>query len=269
MNIHHSRCYYAFLGKRSINSRNQRGTSDLQASFSNILLFDTIIQCIADIIQDSNVDVLFIPDLQQQIASGQENRLLEYVDLLQRTKSAQNMIILDAGTSDAQGRWEQKTATYSGLSDVLDRMIKVLAGALDRPITVLFGQSASGFASGEEDNRAYYETINALQEARLRPMYQFIDNFIMNKFVPEIEYKFPSIDSINETEEATLFSNVAAAITQLVSAEIISDEVAQKELIARGMLKNTTMADFEEFNIEEENNEDEADRTLKTGGAFF
>ena len=250
--VHASRCHRIRLGKFSVKDGKKFGISPLQAPFKTIKLFDTVITCIADIIEESNVDVLFLPDLLQKIAAGQEDKIKEYALLMKQVKSSTGMILLDAGNSDSQGRWEQKTATYGGLSEILTKMMSVLAGALDRPITVLFGQSASGFASGEEDNRAYYETINNWQESVLRPLQEFIDKFILGRAVENIEFEYPSIDSENEVEKATIFSQICSAIAALVTAQIIPDEVAQKELIARKCLINTKIEDFNEFNEEAE-----------------
>lgn len=250
--VHASRCHRIRLGKFSVKDGKKFGISPLQAPFKTIKLFDTVITCIADIIEESNVDVLFLPDLLQKIAAGQEDKIKEYALLMKQVKSSTGMILLDAGNSDSQGRWEQKTATYGGLSEILTKMMSVLAGALDRPITVLFGQSASGFASGEEDNRAYYETINNWQESVLRPLQEFIDKFILSRAVENIEFEYPSIDSENEVEKATIFSQICSAIAALVTAQIIPDEVAQKELIARKCLINTKIEDFNEFNEEAE-----------------
>lgn len=250
--VHASRCHRIRLGKFSVKDGKKFGISPLQAPFKTIKLFDTVITCIADIIEESNVDVLFLPDLLQKIAAGQEDKIKEYALLMKQVKSSTGMILLDAGNSDSQGRWEQKTATYGGLSEILTKMMSVLAGALDRPITVFFGQSASGFASGEEDNRAYYETINNWQESVLRPLQEFIDKFILSRAVENIEFEYPSIDSENEVEKATIFSQICSAIAALVTAQIIPDEVAQKELIARKCLINTKIEDFNEFNEEAE-----------------
>lgn len=250
--VHSSRCHRIRLGKFSVTEGKKFGISPLQAPFEAIKLFDTVITCIADIIEESNVDVLFLPDLLQRIAAGQEEQIKEYARLMKQVKSSANFIMVDAGTSDAQGRWEQKTATYGGLSEILTKLMSVLAGALDRPITVLFGQSASGFASGEEDNRAYYETILNMQESLLRPLQEFIDKFILNQFIQDIEFEYPSIDTANDVEKAGIFSQISNAIAVLVTSQIISDEVAQKELIARGCLINTKIEDFKEFNLTNE-----------------
>lgn len=249
--VHHSRCHRLKLGKSKLTDRNQFGISDLQNKYNAIRLFDTTITCIGDIIQDSNVDVLFIPDLIAKVAQGKEDDIRKFINLINHTKSSMNAIALDAGNSEAQGRWEQKTATYAGLSEVLTKLITVTAGALDRPITVLFGLSASGFSTGEEDLESYHGTINALQESRLRPAQEFIDKFILDKMMPNhgLTYEYPSIKVINEDKEATRFSQFASAISGLVTANVISDKVAQTELIARKLLINTTEEDLKDGDL--------------------
>lgn len=249
--VHHSRCHRLKLGKSKLTDRNQFGISDLQNKYNAIRLFDTTITCIGDIIQDSNVDVLFIPDLIAKVAQGKEDDIRKFINLINHTKSSMNAIALDAGNSEAQGRWEQKTATYAGLSEVLTKLITVTAGALDRPITVLFGLSASGFSTGEEDLESYHGTINALQENRLRPAQEFIDKFILDKMMPNhgLTYEYPSIKVINEDKEATRFSQFASAISGLVTANVISDKVAQTELIARKLLINTTEEDLKDGDL--------------------
>ncbi|EKN3738014.1 DUF1073 domain-containing protein [Yersinia enterocolitica] len=242
LKFHHSRCCRTKLGRHSIKDRAKFGTSDLQAPYEHIKTFDTAILSTGDTIQEANVDVLFVPGMNNQIAAGQESQVREYARVMKETKSSTGLLLIDAGTPESQGRYEQKNAQFTGLSDVITKMATVLAGALDRPITVLFGQSASGFSSGEEDNKAYYETINGMQESRLRPMQDFADKFILDRFsvADALTYEYPSIDSINEAEEATRFGLYATGFNTLVTSSIVTEEVAIREMIARGVLKTVT-----------------------------
>ena len=249
--VHHSRCHRLKLGKSKLTDKKVYGTSDLQNKYNINRLFDTVITCIGDIIQDSNIDVLFVPDLIAKIAQGKEDDIRKFVNLINQTKSSMNAIVLDAGNSEAQGRWEQKTATYSGLSEILTKLITVTSGALDRPITVLFGLSASGFSTGEDDLESYHGTINGLQESRLRPAQEFIDKFVLDKMMPNhgLTFEYPIIKVTNEDKEAARFNQFASAYSVLVNAGIIPDKVAQTELIARGLLINTIEEDFKDGDL--------------------
>lgn len=246
LKFHHSRCHRIKLGKHSIKDRKKFGTSDLQAPYVAIKTFDTAIVSTGDTIQEANVDVMFLSGMNAQIDSGMEDQVLQYASVMKKTKSSTGLMLIDAGTAEAPTRYEQKTAQFTGLSDVITKMANVLAGALDRPITVLFGQSASGFNSGEEDNKAYYETINGLQESRLRPMQDFADQFILDKLSvsDELKYTYPSIDSINEAELATRFTAYSTGFASMLQNGMINEETVLKEMVARGLLVTVTDADI-------------------------
>lgn len=246
LKFHHTRCHRIKLGKHSLKDRAKFGTSDLQTPYKDIKIFDTAVLSTGDTIQEANVDVLFIPGMNNQIASGEEDKVRKYLTVMKQGKSSTGILAIDAGDSNAQGRYEQKTAQFAGLSDVITKMMSVLAGALDRPITILFGQSASGFNSGEEDNKSYYETINGLQEARLRPLQDFIDQFILDKLSisDELKYIYPSIDSINEVELATRFTAYSTGFTSMLQNSVIDEETVLREMVARGLLVTVTENDI-------------------------
>jgi phage-related protein (TIGR01555 family) len=268
LKFHHSRCHRTKLGRHSLKDVAKFGTSDIQAPYEAIKIFDAAILSTGDTIQEANVDVIFLPGLNNQISSGQEEQVVEYARVTKETKSSTGILLIDAGDSSQQGRYEQKNAQFSGLSDVITKMSNVLAGALDRPITVLFGQSASGFSSGEEDNKAYYETINGLQESRLRPMQDFVDQFLLDKLasdVGSISYTYPSIDSINEVDEATRFTQYATGFTSLVTASVVSEATALREMVARGVL--TTVTDDDIKLVEGSSNEQWSYQSETTTGA--
>ncbi|MDE9565910.1 DUF1073 domain-containing protein [Xenorhabdus bovienii] len=270
LKFHHSRCHRTKLGQRSLKDIAKHGTSDIQAPYEAIKIFDTTIVSTGDTIQEANVDVIFLSGLNNQINAGQEAQVVEYARVMKQTKSSTGMMLIDAGDSAMQSRYEQKNAQFTGLSDVITRMINVLAGALDRPITILFGQSASGFASGEEDNKAYYETINGLQESRLRPMQDFVDQFILDKLTIDVEisYTYPSIYSVNEAEQANRFGQYATGFTAMVQAGFLPEDIALREMVARGVLTTVTEEDIgslKEVRNEQWSNQPEGDAGAQAG----
>lgn len=245
--IHYSRCHRLQLGKRKISSKSKYGTSDLQAPYNAVKIFEAAVVSIGDIIKDSNVDIISMNGLFQKLASGQCDQVAAYGHLMKQQKSSSGMVFIDKEDS-----YDQKQSNYSGLSEVIDKMLSVLAGALDRPITILFGQSASGFATGEEDNRTYYETIKSLQESRLRPLQEFIDSFF-----PELEnakFSYPSIDSVNEKERSEIFTAYVTGFSQLLMADAISDKDFIKEMQKLDFLTGVTARDETEETYENEEN---------------
>lgn len=67
-------------------------------------------------------------------------------------------------TMDAEDTYNQKQLTFSGLADVLKEIRMQIASDLRMPLSKLFGISASGFNSGEDD----IENYNGMVESQVR-----------------------------------------------------------------------------------------------------
>lgn len=244
MTFHWSRCHRIKLGRQPLSRISEYGESDLQAPADAIKIFEAAVIGIGDLIGSANVDIIKIKDMNNSIANCEEEGILRYAMMFAQTLSSTNL-----GMIDREDDYIQKVTNFGGLSEVIDRMFSVLAGALDRPITVLFGQSASGFATGEEDNRRYYETINALQESRLRPLQDFVDKFVLDAIgggLEDLDYTYPSIDSMNAKERAEILGVMSPALVQLVTEGVITEEAALREMVDRGALMSVTEDDIGE-----------------------
>lgn len=244
LTFHWSRCHRIKLGRQPLSKIAEYGESDLQAPADAIKIFEAAVIGIGDLIGSANVDIIKIKDMNNSIANCEEEGILRYAMMFAQTLSSTNL-----GMIDREDDYIQKVTNFSGLSEVIDRMFSVLAGALDRPITVLFGQSASGFATGEEDNRRYYETINALQESRLRPLQDFVDKFVLDAIgggLEDLDYTYPSIDSMNAKERAEILGVMSPALVQLVTEGVITEEAALREMVDRGALVSVTEDDIGE-----------------------
>lgn len=244
MTFHWSRCHRIKLGRHPLSKIAEYGESDLQAPADAIKIFEAAVIGIGDLIGSANVDIIKIKGMNNSIANCEEEGILRYAMMFAQTLSSTNL-----GMIDREDDYIQKVTNFGGLSEVIDRMFSVLAGALDRPITVLFGQSASGFATGEEDNRRYYETINALQESRLRPLQDFVDQFVLDAIgggLEDLDYTYPSIDSMNAKERAEILGVMSPALVQLVTEGVITEEAALREMVDRGALMSVTEDDIGE-----------------------
>lgn len=76
----------------------------------------------------------------------------------------------NALTMDVEDEWEQKQITFAGLAEVLVQIRQGIAADLKMPVTKLFGISASGFNSGEDD----IENYNSMIEGEVRGKVKFI-----------------------------------------------------------------------------------------------
>lgn len=244
LKVHHTRVHRMRAGKALFSSNDRSGTSDFQGAFNTIKMFDTVSTAVSDLIEESKVDVLSVKGMNAQISAGKEENVLKYAEVASYSKSQSNMLLVDADDT-----YDQKEIGFSGLADIWVKAGNVLAAALDRPLTVLFGQSANGFSSGEEDSQSYYDTINSLQESRLRPLLDFMDKFIfdrMKKIPKDWSYDFPTLDVINEREEAQRLQAFSGAVVPLLQLGTLKDSQVLSEMKQKGLMENITDEDIKE-----------------------
>ena len=89
----------------------------------------------------------------------------ERVRISNTLKSYLNALVLDV-----TDKYEQKQLSFNGLSDILNQIRQGVAADLKMPMTKLFGVSAAGFNSGEDD----IENYNAMIESEIRSKVKYI-----------------------------------------------------------------------------------------------
>lgn len=139
---------------------------------------------------------------------------------------------------------QQLNYTFSGINDVYESFMMDVAGAAEIPVTKLFGRAPAGLnATGEGDSRNYYESIENLQESKLRPVLeQLLPVMFMSEFgevPPDLDFRFLPVQSPSESDVADLVQKKATAIKDAYEAGIINQRTAMQEL--KAMSKSTGM----------------------------
>lgn len=247
--VHNSRVHRVEAGKRSIKERNtfagQYGRSDIQPIYQPLLNYLATATNISDIVDQSKTDVLSIEGFNAAIAAGREADFIAVAQAMRSIRSSTDALMIDATANH-----DQKEMTFAGLVDILKSQRDDLAGACDMPLTRLFGQSAAGFASGEEDNQNYYETLASLQESRLRPADDFFDKFVLREMRSEfnqLDYTYPSIELSNEVEESTILVSTVGALSTALQDGVITEAQYATELKNKGLVNSITDQDINEL----------------------
>jgi len=119
---------------------------------------------------------LTIDNLQDLVASGQEELILKRLNLIDMSRHIINTTILDKDE-----KFEKYSATVTGLADLLDRMTEALAAVTEIPVTLLMGRNQKGLSSGgaqQTDLRNWYDKISGQQENELMPQHQRLVNLV-------------------------------------------------------------------------------------------
>lgn len=246
--VHHSRVCRTMIGKQAYLTRlgrNRYGTSDIEAVKDAIMSYLTALTNVSDIVEESKTDVLSVENFMNGIMSGNEDSYVELARAMVSIRSSTGFLLKDTTTT-----WEQKELTFTGLIDIIKAFRDDLAGGFRMPLTRLFGQSASGFASGEEDNTNYYERISGAQESRLRKIDEFFDKFLLDEINSEhnrLDFDYPSIRIVSDSEQATILGTTVTALSTALTDGVITEVQYAQELKSRDLISSITDADIEDL----------------------
>lgn len=93
------------------------------------------------------------------LSSNGTNAITQRVQMANMVKNYLSAIVMDA-----EDDWDQKTMSFTGLGEMLTQVRIDIASAVKMPVTKLFGLSAAGFNSGEDD----IENYNSMVESEIR-----------------------------------------------------------------------------------------------------
>lgn len=140
------------------------GMSVIERLYDRLIAFDSTTQGTAQLVFKAYLRTYKVEDLRDILTGGEEalNGFLAQMDAIRRFQTSEGLTVMDKND-------EMDTHQYSfaGLSDVLLRFAEQLSGAAEIPLVRMFGQSPSGFATGDSDLQNYYDLITSEQNSEL------------------------------------------------------------------------------------------------------
>lgn len=140
-----------------------------------------------ELLQEAKVDVYKLEGLKAQLMTSNGTALTTArVQTMNQLKSYNSALVMDL-----KDDYEQKQITFTGLAEMLAENRIGIASALRMPLSKIFGISAAGFNSGEDD----IENYNAMVESEVRqPMKRIIRKLLELKvrslFGGDIDFDF-------------------------------------------------------------------------------
>jgi uncharacterized protein len=236
--IHRSRCIVS-RGKKapSYVRRMLKGwgmsvAESMIRDMNNYLKTDEVLY---EILDESKIDVYTIKNLANKLlTTGGANKVRERVQQVNMIKSYLNAIMLDA-----EDKYEQKTMNFSGLAEIKRENRIGMAGAAHMPVTKLFGISAAGFNSGEDDIENYNSFVESEIRSKLKPMIRKILSIgfqFLFGYVPSFKIKFPSLRILSSVDEETIKASKQARILAGYEAELIPAPKAIEMMKKEGLI---------------------------------
>lgn len=147
---------------------------------------------IYELLDEAKIDVFGLKNLVSTLVNPNgASQVYQRVQLANAQKDFQHALVMDA-----EDTYEQKTLTFSGLAEVMEQVRYQVASDLRMPVTKVFGISAAGFNSGEDDIEVYNGMIEStirskikkdilrVLEIRCQKMFGFIPDDLSISFKP-------------------------------------------------------------------------------------
>lgn len=189
-----------------------------------------------EIIDEMKVDVYKIKGFNSSLlTTNGSDKIRERIQLSNQLKNYQNAI-----TMDTEDDYDHKQLTFSGIAEIMRELRMQLAADLRMPITKLFGISAAGFNSGEDD----IENYNAMIETEIRSnvkfnIYKVLDVVCLSLFgfIPDdLEAEFESLRVMGAEQQENIKNSKLSRITQALQAGLITAKESKQAINKENLL---------------------------------
>lgn len=185
---------------------------------------------IYELLDEAKIDVFGIKNLTNTLLNPNgASQVANRIQLANRTKNFQHALVMDG-----EDKYEQKTLTFSGLADVMEQVRMQVASDLRMPVTKVFGISAAGFNSGEDDIEVYNGMIESsirtpakkdilrALELRCQQLFGFIPD--------DLSIEFQPLRVLSGVQKAEVEDKQRKGILELFTSGLISLEEARAAL---------------------------------------
>jgi phage-related protein (TIGR01555 family) len=180
-----------------------------------------------EILEEAKVDIYKIQGYKQSLMTQAGTaKINERIQLTNELKNFNNALVMDK-----EDDFDFKQPTFSGLAEIMKENRIGIASALRMPLSKLFGLSATGFNSGEDD----IENYNAMVESEVRtPMKKTIKTLLnlicVMKFGTkyDLSFEFNPLRVMSTLDEETVKTSKANRILSLYDRALLdSKEVGE------------------------------------------
>lgn len=176
------------------------GMSELERCMRDINSFVKFQNVIFELIDEAKIDVFKIQQFNDTLATAQGTALIQKrIALNSVLKNYKNATVMDSNDD-----FDQKQITFSGLADIYQELRMNLSASLGIPEAKLFGQSSSGFSSGQDTIENYNALVESGVREKCRPIVREVIALRCQQlfgFVPEFEIKFKPLRVLGAVEQ--------------------------------------------------------------------
>ena len=203
------------------------GMSEVERMVADFNLFLQTKNVLYEILDEAKLDVFklagYITALSSPGGTETVERRIQQTNLL---KNFHHALVIDK-----EDDYEQKQLSFSGLSEIMKENRIGLASALRMPITKLFGLSATGFNSGEDDIENYNAMVESEVRQPARPALNAVIKMCARAFFGDdytLKYKFKPLRMMTSTDEENIKASKQQRVLDLYDRGlVVSEEVGE------------------------------------------
>lgn len=187
---------------------------------------------IYELLNEAKIDVFQFENFNSQLVSAAGTEIVrKRVEMMNMAKNFMNAVIMDKNDI-----YDQKQLAFSGLAEMMKENRIAMASALRIPMTKLFGISASGLSSGEDDIENYNAMVESEVRQPMRPVIRKVLELMSVALYGEkfdIGFKFKPLRVMGGLDEQNIKTQKHTIFMGLYNAGIIDSkelgEMEQKE----------------------------------------
>lgn len=206
------------------------GDSTLQRVYAELQAARGAFAAAGVLLQEASQGVLKIKDLMDMMASDTDDTMKRRLELMDQGRSVARALLLDA---DGESFERVEVGSLTGVVDVMDRMVRMVAAVSGIPVTVLMGQAPAGLnATGDSDIRSWYDEVASERAQVLTPRLSRLLRLLMvsqegptGGIVPKgWKIVLPSLWQMTPKEQAELRYQVAQTDQIYLTAQVLTPE---------------------------------------------
>lgn len=208
---------------------------------------------ILELLDEAKIDILKIFNLASLLTSADgEKAVRRRAEIFAQQKSYKNM-----GVMDTNDDYVQKTMSFAGLNELLEKIFLLICSSLRIPYSKVFGRGANGFSSGEDD----LENYNAMIMSELRVPSQQIIKWIaqirccqlFGRKVDDLTINWKPLRVLSDREKQEIETSKINSYIQLIEVGVMNKKQVAEKLNQEGIIafsQKELSAIDDEFDIE-------------------
>lgn len=211
-----------------------------------------------ELLDEAKVDIFSIEGFNSAISTRNgAAKTAERIGLAAQIKNFQNALVIDKNDS-----YETKQITFSGLAEILTQIRIGLACDLRMPMTKLYGISAAGFNSGEDDIENYNCMVETEIRSKVRGPLIVMLNILCQKifdYIPEtLSFDWHPLREMSSQEQSVIKTEeLNRTVSAFTNGLITSDKAI--EILNHGEIFGVDLPADEAMSLEDVTNMLETD----------